>query len=285
MTIKTDHPKKVPSAGFSQIEKAAGNRIKALFFDIDGTLVSMETHIIPPSTVQALEEAHRKGIKIFISTGRPVSLINNIGPVEHLISGYITTNGARSHVGDRTLALRPLDREDTDTVLRNAHDMDYAVLVVSEFDTMVYNYKPYVEEIFDTILNIHDLKIDAPIEPFLETGILQLTPFINEEQEARLIPMLKNAIATRWYPLFVDVVSANADKARGMKDIAEEFGFAIEECMAFGDGGNDIEIIREAGIGVAMGNARERVKAAADYVTSDCDDDGVYNALKHFKII
>ncbi len=265
--------------------QAAGDRIKALFFDIDGTLVSMVTHIIPQSTIDALEEAHRKGIKIFISTGRPVSLINNIGPIEHLISGYITTNGARSHVGDRTLALRPIDRRDIDTVLRRAHEMDYATLVVTQDDAIVYNFKPYVNEIFNTILNIHDLKIDAPVEPLLEKGVLQLTPFINEEQEAKLLPLLEHSIATRWYPLFVDVVSADADKARGMRDIAAEFDLSIEECMAFGDGGNDIEIIREAGIGVAMGNARERVKAAADFVTTDCDDHGVYNALKHYGII
>ena len=57
------------------------------------------------------------------------------------------------------------------------------------------------------------------------------------------------------------------------------------ETMAFGDGGNDISIIKEAGIGVAMGNAGEEVKEIADYVTSSVDDDGVKNALLHFGVI
>lgn len=67
--------------------------------------------------------------------------------------------------------------------------------------------------------------------------------------------------------------------------MAEYLGLDISETMAFGDGGNDISIIREAGIGVAMGNANEEVKAMADYVTSSVDEDGVKNALVHFAII
>lgn len=55
--------------------------------------------------------------------------------------------------------------------------------------------------------------------------------------------------------------------------------------MTFGDGGNDINMLEHAGIGVAMGNASDRVKAAADYITSSVDDDGIINALKHFNIL
>ena len=67
---------------------------KALFFDIDGTLVSFKTHSIPASTIEALEKAHAKGVKIFISTGRPTLFINNLQAIEHLIDGYMTANGA-----------------------------------------------------------------------------------------------------------------------------------------------------------------------------------------------
>ena len=69
--------------------------IKALFFDIDGTLVSFRTHSVPASTVSALTAAHEAGVRIFISTGRPAPLINNLDPILHLIDGYITpTAGA-----------------------------------------------------------------------------------------------------------------------------------------------------------------------------------------------
>ena len=59
----------------------------------------------------------------------------------------------------------------------------------------------------------------------------------------------------------------------------------ISETMAFGDGGNDISMLLKAGVGVAMGNANDNVKAMANYVTSSADDGGIYKALKHFEVI
>ena len=78
---------------------------KALFFDIDGTLVSFETHRIPSSTIEALEAAHAKGLKIFIATGRPKAIINNLSELQdrNLIDGYITMNGAYCFVGEQVI--------------------------------------------------------------------------------------------------------------------------------------------------------------------------------------
>lgn len=66
--------------------------IKAIFFDIDGTLVSFKTHRIPDSAIEAITKAKAKGIRIYISTGRPFPLINNLSDIQHLIDGYITAN-------------------------------------------------------------------------------------------------------------------------------------------------------------------------------------------------
>ena len=63
------------------------------------------------------------------------------------------------------------------------------------------------------------------------------------------------------------------------------YSIDIDECMAFGDGGNDKEMLEFAKIGVAMGNASDDVKSIADYVTTDVDNDGILNALKHFNVL
>ena len=67
--------------------------------------------------------------------------------------------------------------------------------------------------------------------------------------------------------------------------MSKHLGIGLEECIAFGDGGNDMTILQTAGIGVAMGNAYEGVKAVADYVTTSVDEDGIRNAFIHFGII
>ena len=70
-----------------------------------------------------------------------------------------------------------------------------------------------------------------------------------------------------------------------MLGVLEQYGIQPEESIAFGDSENDNEMLRAAGIGVAMGNALEETKAASDYVTDDCDDEGVAHALAHFALI
>ena len=71
----------------------------ALFFDIDGTLVSFKTHEIPASTIFALTQAKANGHRVYIATGRPPIIITNLGAIAHLIDGYVTTNGALCLVG------------------------------------------------------------------------------------------------------------------------------------------------------------------------------------------
>ena len=103
--------------------------IKAAFFDIDGTLVSFTTHQIPPSTIRAIEQAKERGVKIFISTGRPVAIINNIDAIRHLVDGYITFNGARTFIGDEDITLMPIPEAEVRLMIADAKERDYAVVV------------------------------------------------------------------------------------------------------------------------------------------------------------
>lgn len=258
---------------------------KALFFDIDGTLVSLRTHEIPASAIEAIARARDHGIRIIISTGRPRQLINNLGPIEHLIDGYITVNGACCVIGGQTISTTPVCKEDVATLLRCSDTMHFPSLVVGTDDVIVYNPDKSVDRVFGDLLNLHDLKLNSPVEPLLEGDILQLTPIIDRAQEAVIVPQFRHSVSVRWCDYFSDVLSEDADKGRGMARMASHLGIGIDECMAFGDGGNDISILRRAGTGVAMGNAGTEVKAAADYVTRDIDDGGVAHALRHFGII
>ena len=200
--------------------------IKALFFDIDGTLVSFNTHEIPSSTLAAIAEAKAKGIKIFIATGRPKAIINNLTALQEreLIDGYITMNGGYCFVGD--------------------------------------------EVIYKHSIPVQDVKALAALS-----------------DERTVLPLLPNCESGRWFPAFTDIVAKGIRKQKGIDEIIRHFGIGQEETMAFGDGGNDISMLRHAAIGVAMGNANDDVKETADYITTSVDEDGIQKALKHFGII
>lgn len=126
--------------------------IKAAFFDIDGTLVSFKTHKIPQSTINAITRAKRKGIKIFIATGRPVAIINNIADIKHLVDGYITFNGAYCFMGNQDFVLSPIPDADVQTMIADAEHRDYCVLVCGKQEVVIHNYKKIFTDIF-----VHDL--------------------------------------------------------------------------------------------------------------------------------
>ena len=90
---------------------------------------------------------------------------------------------------------------------------------------------------------------------------------------------------SRWNPFFADVNVAGVNKAMGINEFASYYGFDVSRTIAFGDGGNDISMIRAAGMGIAMGGASEAVKSVADYITETVDEHGIRNALVRFGIL
>ena len=257
----------------------------ALFFDIDGTLVSFRTHQIPPSTIFALTQAKANGHRVFIATGRPTLIITNLGAIEHLIDGYVTTNGALCFIGDKIVRCKEIDREEVHLVVRDAREKNYGVIVVGERDVAVFDPQGEVDRVFRQELAVENLDQAKPIDDVLKQRILQLTPFFSEDYERELMERIPNCTSGRWTPAFTDITARGADKGEGLLAIANLLGFDPQHTMSFGDGGNDSSLIKTAGIGVAMGNALDSLKEVADYTTSSVDEDGILNALRHFGLV
>ena len=259
--------------------------IKALFFDIDGTLVSFNTHKVAQSTIDGLNIAKERGIKIFISTGRPLSFINKLEDIEHLIDGYITTNGSYNFMGKSVISMHSIPKEEVLTLVDYLNKHEYPAILVGTDNTAVINHKPIVDRIVIDTLNITNIDFSITAETVLQQDILQITPFITQEQQDIIMPQIPHCASERWHPEFIDTVNKQASKGKALSDIVAYNDLLISETMAFGDGGNDISMLLKAGVGVAMGNANDNVKAMANYVTSSADDDGIYKALKHFEVI
>lgn len=245
-------------------------------------MLSFQTHRIPDSTVQAIRQAKELGIKVLISTGRPFSLINNLQEISELIDGYITMNGAYCFIGEQVISCSPIPEEDVRTLIRQSDEMNFACMVVGEKDLIMYNSNKKVDYIFRQMLNVHGMKESRSLDSLWAHPILQLTPVISEEEERRIMPLLPHCVSSSMDPDFADITAQGTDKGRGLRAFMAFLGLKKEETMAFGDGGNDIPIVREAGIGVAMGNANESLKAVADYVTAGVDEEGIRKALEHF---
>ena len=257
----------------------------ALFFDIDGTLVSFKTHEIPASTIFALTQAKANGSRVYIATGRPPVILTNLGAIEHLIDGYITTNGALCYVGDQLVCCQPIPMQDVMTCVNDAQEKGYSLIVVGRKKVAVLDPKGDVDRIFRQMLAVKNLDKASPLDEVLQQDILQLTPFFPADYEPQLLARMSQCVSGRWHPEFTDITANGADKGKGIQAMARHEGFDPNHTIAFGDGGNDTSMILQAGIGVAMGNAIDALKQQADYVTTSVDEDGILNALRHFGVV
>ena len=252
---------------------------KALFFDIDGTLVSFKTQ----STRLAIKQLQSNGHKVFIATGRPKLLINNLKDIS--FDGFISMNGAHCFTADSTDIYRgTIPTEDIERLISYYSTHDYPFLCVSDKDWFITHSNEAVEEICN-LINIKTPPI-LPVETAREREILEIMGYFPKETDEEVFSnVLTHCDTVRWHPLFTDIVKKGINKSTGIDEVIRYFGIKREDTIAFGDGGNDIPMLKHAGIGVAMGNASERVQAAADYITTSVDDDGIANALRFLGLI
>ena len=169
----------------------------ALFFDIDGTLVSFKTHQIPPSTILALTQAKANGHKVFIATGRPPLIITNLGAIEHLIDGYVTINGALCFVGDEVIRCKGIQKDEAWLVVKDAQEKGYGLIVVGERDVAVLDPNGEVDRIFRGEIAVENLNLARSIDEVMEQRILQLTPFFDSGYEQELMTRIPHCTSGR----------------------------------------------------------------------------------------
>src|SRR5690606_32863212 len=156
------------------------------------------------------------------------------------------------------------------------------------FMSIQENTLNYVDEDVVKVFDLLSLPLQKTkdMREAIQNDVIQLNVFLRPEEEAEVMEnVLVNCEATRWTDLFADINVKNTNKSTGVDQFTKLFNIDISETLSFGDGGNDIAMLKHTGVGVAMQEASATVKAAADYVTTGVDDNGIWNALKHFKII
>lgn len=261
--------------------------IKAAFFDVDGTLLSFETHLMPASTKAALIELRRRGVKCFVATGRlkkqlPPCVRDGFEGFDRF-DAYVTLSGSYCYgADDQPFFEVPIDAVDAAHVVEQVKQGLYEVIVMDAEHDFVSAKSPEILE----VERLANLSYDVgDVEYALTHDVFQFCGFVPPEREHIITDGHPGLMTTRWTDLFCDVVPARSGKPEGIRATLERFGIGVDEAIAFGDGGNDVTMLQTCGIGVAMGNGTPECRAAADYVTDDVDHDGIANALRHFGLM
>ena len=263
------------------------NDIKALFFDIDGTLVPFGAQEPSAEVIEVLASVRRKGIKVFIATGRHISWIDNLGALE--TDGFVTANGSLCLEADKKTVIYKhcIPSDDMDRMIDFAAVSDMPIVAIPDDGGIIINKEDENVARIKEMLNMPYVRT-APLDTIRGKEIVQLMAFGSEQARVHsglFDKVLLGCEATSWNPYFCDIIPKGSDKSVGIDCMLERHGLLLCQTMAFGDGGNDMGMLRHANIGIAMGNAEEQVKSIADYVTTAVDDHGVVNSLRHFGLL
>lgn len=255
--------------------------VRAIFFDVDGTLLSHTKNAVPDSTRRALNELRKKGIKCVVATGRHMSELPVL-PVRDIdFDGYITLNGQLCLDAQKNVILaNPITRADKSSIIRLFNEKTVPVMLV-EKDAM---YCSYINQSVEIAQRAISTKI-PDVGVYTGNEIYQVDIFLDEEKGNTVFSQLPGCKITRWNEYAVDIISRHGGKAAGISEYLRLNHITREESMAFGDGENDVEMLQFVQTGVAMGNADSFVKEHADFVTDSIDDDGIENALIRLGII
>lgn len=263
---------------------------KMLVLDIDGTLVNSKKEI-SARTLKYLHKIQQEGHIVVLASGRP--LPGMLKFVEQLklkeYDGYVLAyNGARiikCNTGKEIFS-QGIPNEYVKTVFDFAiknkigmvtYDDDKVITGTRVDEYMLYEARLNKMMLYSVKNFINYVNYD-PVK-FLLTANVNIAP----ELEKQLSELMANkAKVYRSEPYFIEVTNENVDKALSIDKLIEIIGMSKKDVICCGDGYNDLSMIKYAGIGVAMENAKDEVKEAADYITLSNDNDGIVKVIKEF---
>ena len=270
--------------------------VKLIAFDLDGTLLDRQKNI-PETNLRALKAAAEAGVLLVPATGR---IYTGIPEQIRTLPGaryFITINGAYAYdaVEDRNLYSSELS---VDLCLRLIRYMDTLPVIYDCYqDNWGYITRSMFQRAGDFIPDPGIMKmmreLRTPVDNLAETLRQKGRPvqkmqmhfqdLAERDRQLKLVAELFPETAVSYsLPWNIEINSAGATKGQALKALCQALGIDLRDTLAFGDGTNDLDMIRTAGIGVAMGNGAEEVKAAADWIAPYNDDAGVAAGIYRF---
>ncbi|CAH1192234.1 Putative bifunctional phosphatase/peptidyl-prolyl cis-trans isomerase [Paenibacillus allorhizoplanae] len=254
-----------------------------VFFDVDGTILSEVDRSIPESTKLAITRLCEKGIKVVVATGRPHSLCEEL--IALGIDTLISANGAlikeknnviyKSGISVKTI------RELSSFAELNGHCLSYFTDLISMNGIGVEENRVRSALLETLGLRHYPQKLDA-----LSEEIYCMCLYADESEAQKFIDNFPQLRFVRFHSYVINILEKQVvSKSEAIKKVLDYYNIAVSNSIAFGDGGNDLDMLEFVGLGIAMGNGEERLKQKADFVTKRASEDGIYHALTKFGVI
>lgn len=261
--------------------------MKAVFFDIDGTLWDRHS-VIPESTIEAIHTLQKNGNLTFINTGRTRTFIRRRNILDIGFDGICCGCGTMLEVDGKAEYYYKIPE-------------DFAVYTVETIRK--YRFRPVLEGRYKLYMDDDEFEGDlfgTKLKDELGEDLLTINGNWGRWEISKMscstpqpeadIEGAERVLGDKYSFMtnskeYVELVPTGHNKATIIDKVCEKFGIDIKDTIAFGDGSNDLEMLEHAGIGIAMGNGCDEAKAAADMITTDQKADGIRNGLKKLALI
>lgn len=258
---------------------------KAVFFDIDGTLWDFYNQI-PESTVEAIRALRKNGNYAFICSGRARAYIQHPDLFAIGFDGVVAGCGTHVELNGDRIYEKLIDRELAIHTVKTVRSYGFRpILEGPEFlymDDADFADEPYGQKLKREMGD----KLKSITDHYGEWEINKLSCATNDADREGCFAALEQYYTYLIHnSAVVEIVPKGHTKATGMDVVCQALGIDRADTFAVGDSVNDLAMLQHAGVGIAMGNGSPEAKAAADYVTTDLNEDGIYNAMVHFGLI
>lgn len=268
--------------------------IKLIALDMDGTLMSPDHITVSEENKQALKEAHDKGAKISIATGRTLAIIGDVCQQVPEVDYIIYSNGAGV-----------LDRRAQQNIYQNLMTWDFCKDIIEYLDTLPIFLEIYVDgmsyvqeskaiyfkdgvlpqEFIDTLMGQMTV-VDSLIDTIKGKNIEKISIYTNNESDFTVLwdkfKTTKDIYLASALPLSMEITKAGVDKGAALKGMCDALSISPDEVMSFGDAGNDIPMLEFAKYSFAMENGSEECKRAAKFQTKSNAHHGVAYGIKQY---
>ncbi len=264
---------------------------KTVFFDLDGTMLGArdgKMFCIPEDALQAVADLKHNGHFAVACTGRPAKFVRHFFP--GVFDGIIASNGAHVVVGEKILRDWVLPEERVRALLERFDAFGCRYFFVGSDHAWARNLDdmpPAVIEKFRRTYFFPDFIVTRWEPGEIAANAMDFLFRSEEEFEAQRHAFLGEGMVFSRHSsgLSGDLSLSGNDKGFGVRCFLSHTGTAREDTAAFGDGRGDLAMMREAGFSIAMGNASDEVKRAADYVTASLFEGGVPQGLRRLGLI
>lgn len=260
---------------------------KYVFFDIDGTLWD-DKMIVPESTKLAIKKLQENGHKAFVCTGRSMGNVNDPQFDEIGFDGFIAACGNHVEMDGKVLYERNMSYEDVLAIYESSRQNQLPIIYEGStyqwMDRNGFEGDSYIAYIVENLKDAAKFLDDCDLK---EVKANKFSALVNEKTN---YPAVEAALSDHFDFMdhgdgIIEAVPKGTSKATGIAWLCDHLNIAKEDTFALGDSINDLEMLAFVGHSIAMGNASQAAKDAAEYVTTHIHEDGVLNALKHYGLI